>query len=165
MVAMQLGQAPIIPESRFLFWSYATRRCRRSASDPALPISAPRWLGTSNWRRCCTAYHSSHSPGLITQVRQIFVCTFRRNQHTCPRFLPASDRRARSQDPTVRALSTPRTNGCEIVQTTSKERCRMPRVLITGGGGFIGSHVAGAMLDAGYDVRLLDNLSPQIHGP
>src|SRR4051794_2655360 len=41
----------------------------------------------------------------------------------------------------------------------------MPRVLITGGAGFIGSHVAGAMLDAGYDVRLLDNLSPQIHGP
>ncbi|HEY3680135.1 MAG TPA: NAD-dependent epimerase/dehydratase family protein [Bradyrhizobium sp.] len=40
----------------------------------------------------------------------------------------------------------------------------MPRVLITGGAGFIGSHAADALLAAGYDVRLLDNLSPQIHG-
>jgi dTDP-L-rhamnose 4-epimerase len=41
----------------------------------------------------------------------------------------------------------------------------MTRVLITGGAGFIGSHAAAALLDAGYDVRLLDNLSPQVHGP
>jgi dTDP-L-rhamnose 4-epimerase len=40
----------------------------------------------------------------------------------------------------------------------------MKRVLITGGAGFIGSHVAEAMLGANYEVRLLDNLSPQIHG-
>jgi dTDP-L-rhamnose 4-epimerase len=38
------------------------------------------------------------------------------------------------------------------------------RVLITGGAGFIGSHVADALLAAGYDVRVLDNLSPQVHG-
>src|SRR5207247_10074376 len=32
-------------------------------------------------------------------------------------------------------------------------------VLVTGGAGFIGSHVADAYLAAGYDVTVLDNLS------
>src|SRR5215213_8556470 len=41
----------------------------------------------------------------------------------------------------------------------------MVRVLITGGAGFIGSHAADALLAAGYQVRLLDNLAPQVHGP
>lgn len=41
----------------------------------------------------------------------------------------------------------------------------MARVLITGGAGFIGSHAADALLEAGYDVRILDSLSPQVHGP
>lgn len=41
----------------------------------------------------------------------------------------------------------------------------MTRVLITGGAGFIGAHTAATMLAAGYEVRILDNLSPQIHGP
>ena len=40
----------------------------------------------------------------------------------------------------------------------------MTRVLITGGAGFIGSHAADVLLAAGYEVRLLDNLSPQVHG-
>jgi dTDP-L-rhamnose 4-epimerase len=38
-------------------------------------------------------------------------------------------------------------------------------VLITGGAGFIGSHVADALLAGGHSVRALDNLSPQVHGP
>ncbi|HEY0009633.1 MAG TPA: NAD-dependent epimerase/dehydratase family protein [Tepidisphaeraceae bacterium] len=38
------------------------------------------------------------------------------------------------------------------------------RVLITGGAGFIGSHVADELLSAGYRVRVLDHLSPQVHG-
>ncbi|MCP3402119.1 MULTISPECIES: NAD-dependent epimerase/dehydratase family protein [unclassified Bradyrhizobium] len=40
----------------------------------------------------------------------------------------------------------------------------MARVLITGGAGFIGSHATDVLLAAGYDVRILDNLSPQVHG-
>lgn len=37
-------------------------------------------------------------------------------------------------------------------------------VLITGGAGFIGSHLARELLSEGYRVRLLDNLDPQVHG-
>lgn len=38
-------------------------------------------------------------------------------------------------------------------------------VLITGGAGFIGSHLADELLSKGYAVRVLDNLSEQVHGP
>lgn len=38
------------------------------------------------------------------------------------------------------------------------------RVLITGGAGFIGSHLADELLAHGYEVRVLDNLLPQVHG-
>jgi len=38
------------------------------------------------------------------------------------------------------------------------------RVLITGGAGFIGSNLALKLLQKGYEVSVLDNLSPQIHG-
>jgi dTDP-L-rhamnose 4-epimerase len=39
------------------------------------------------------------------------------------------------------------------------------QILITGGAGFIGAHVANELLKYGYRVRALDNLSPQVHGP
>ena len=40
----------------------------------------------------------------------------------------------------------------------------MKHILITGGAGFIGCHLARQAVDAGHSVRILDNLSPQIHG-
>jgi dTDP-L-rhamnose 4-epimerase len=39
----------------------------------------------------------------------------------------------------------------------------MPRVLVTGGAGFIGSHTVDYLLASGYQVRILDNLQPRVH--
>jgi dTDP-L-rhamnose 4-epimerase len=38
------------------------------------------------------------------------------------------------------------------------------KILITGGAGFIGSNLALTLINKGYTVRVLDNLSPQVHG-
>lgn len=46
-----------------------------------------------------------------------------------------------------------------MTDATSRPR----RVLITGGAGFVGSHLADGLLAAGHHVRVLDDLSPQIH--
>lgn len=40
----------------------------------------------------------------------------------------------------------------------------MKNILITGGAGFIGSNLALKLIDKGYKITVLDNLSPQIHG-
>src|SRR5436305_1746036 len=37
------------------------------------------------------------------------------------------------------------------------------KVLITGGAGFIGSHLADRLLAEGHEIRALDNLDPQVH--
>ena len=38
------------------------------------------------------------------------------------------------------------------------------QILITGGAGFIGSHLADDLIHRGHRVRVLDNLAPQVHG-
>ncbi len=40
----------------------------------------------------------------------------------------------------------------------------MKKILITGGAGFIGSNLALKLIAKGYEITVLDNLSPQIHG-
>ena len=40
----------------------------------------------------------------------------------------------------------------------------MKKILITGGAGFIGSNLSLRLLEKGYQVTVLDNLLPQVHG-
>jgi len=45
-----------------------------------------------------------------------------------------------------------------------KNNIKMKNILITGGAGFIGSNLALKLIEKGYNITVLDNLSPQIHG-
>lgn len=51
-----------------------------------------------------------------------------------------------------------------FVITSTKQTIMDRHILITGGAGFIGSHLVDAMLARGYRVTVLDSLSPQVHG-
>lgn len=37
-------------------------------------------------------------------------------------------------------------------------------ILVTGGAGFIGSHIVDALIEKGHEIRILDSLDPQVHG-
>lgn len=39
----------------------------------------------------------------------------------------------------------------------------MSKVLVTGGAGFIGSHLVDRLVELGNDVVVVDNLEPQVH--
>ena len=39
----------------------------------------------------------------------------------------------------------------------------MTRVLVTGGAGFVGSHIVDHLINCGYDVTVIDNLTDQVH--
>lgn len=51
-----------------------------------------------------------------------------------------------------------------LTDISNRKQPDMKKILITGGAGFIGSNVALKLIEKGYYVRVLDNLSKQIHG-
>ena len=56
-------------------------------------------------------------------------------------------------------------NGKKLIKTDNLFDMSMSKkILITGGAGFIGSNLSLYLLEKGYDVTILDNLSEQIHG-
>ena len=69
---------------------------------------------------------------------------------------PTSRGRARSSAGSRRSASR---RGCGTRSSTSGQGARRMKILVTGGAGFIGSHVVDAYVAAGHEVVIVDNLS------
>jgi dTDP-L-rhamnose 4-epimerase len=50
-----------------------------------------------------------------------------------------------------------------VPQLSRKRRFMAKQILITGGAGFVGSHLADGLIAAGHSVRVLDDFTPQVH--
>jgi dTDP-L-rhamnose 4-epimerase len=50
------------------------------------------------------------------------------------------------------------------IEPRSEREVAAKKILITGGAGFVGSHTADQLLQQGYEVRVCDSLSEQVHG-
>ena len=57
----------------------------------------------------------------------------------------------------------PRPAPAALAGARNRLACSPVRVLVTGGAGFIGAHVAARCRDAGHEVRVLDALLPAVH--
>src|SRR5947209_2060259 len=157
MDAIPLGRAAIIRASRCRFWPSALASPQSRSDDAARSrTSPPRSRHISRCPKCQRARGSNFPRRLFLPS----VCAPRREAQSrlddqrhvcCPTRL--SFRRKKGTNVCVWRSETARTWWSKMPE----------RVLITGGAGFIGSHVSDLLLDHGYSVRILDNLSPQVH--
>jgi dTDP-L-rhamnose 4-epimerase len=69
-----------------------------------------------------------------------------------------------SRRATFLASRPPLAGAADLAHYPSLERTEDVRVLVTGGAGFIGQHLAQTLIERGVSVTILDNFLPQVHG-
>src|SRR5689334_16352254 len=156
-----------------------TRRAmsRRTSSRPGSQSAArSRWRTRSAWRTRCpcssrrSARRRSRSRGSRSSSTSTSTSARRRSSATSTcgdrstRRLP---RTATSAVTTVSSRGSARTRPTRFARlpgSSSRQVSTPETVLITGGAGFIGSHLADELLARGDRVRALDALVGQVHG-